>query len=551
MLVEYLDGVSSLQPTALNPELSSASGNGELFKLSRNKPLTKNQSGESNQVTAIRRRLVCEPSVFHLPDVYEDLERIGKDFQQLFRASSSRSGVASPMSSLSGFASFLSTFITQKWIPKVKAKAQQFLALKGRGQTTICRLPIPSDTSYQPPSIDSLLHVIENLREMMAKMPTHASDLASVLEASVLSWLEECAVIVRDIREQTLNHQQLQTKNVTYADLAAIFHDYEGYQRAKQGSPIPYHHSKVQPTGSMTSGAGARITAEEVIAARELGLESELYDPDAWMHGADGLLMDNARIGMLGYANSACDLIAVYLQRVAGGSEGKSNNCPTSPVTSPALTMALQAASWQCSALADACLLFLRREVRLHCCYYLTQLVSQRFDIEEGQPTMAQDSVLTLNLNLSSIENALQPYLASDKMTLVYNGVDALLSRLLIGNLAQMTDCTFTRGGVQQMLLNIGALRQGLTGTLYSYPRDGLSLSSSASMPSSCSSASRLEHAKRYYQLLNLSETQLEMFLLANRGAYTHEAFRALWHINAPHRPLAKGSVNKLDSLLR
>lgn len=130
MLVEYLDGVSSLQPTALNPELSSASGNGELFKLSRNKPLTKNQSGESNQVTAIRRRLVCEPSVFHLPDVYEDLERIGKDFQQLFRASSSRSGVASPMSSLSGFASFLSTFITQKWIPKVKAKAQQFLALK-------------------------------------------------------------------------------------------------------------------------------------------------------------------------------------------------------------------------------------------------------------------------------------------------------------------------------------------------------------------------------------------------------------------------------------
>ncbi|KAE9045678.1 hypothetical protein PR003_g85 [Phytophthora rubi] len=551
VLVEYLDSATSPMPAALNPEVSSATNSSELFKLSRNKPLTKNQPGESNQLTAKRRRLVCEPSVFHLPDVYEDLERIGKYFQQLFRLSSSRSGVVSPTSSLSGFASFLSTFITQKWVPKVKAKAQQFLALKGRGQTTICRLPIPSDTSYQPPSIDSLLHVIENLRDMMVKMPTHASDLASVLEASVLSWLEECAVIVRDIREQTLNHQQLQTKNVTYADLAAIFHEYEGYQRAKQGSPIPYHHSKVQPTGSMISGAGTRISAEEVIAARELDLESELYDPDAWIHGASGLLMDNARIGMLGYANSACDLIALYLQRVAGGSEGKSNNGPASPVTSPALTMALQAASWQCSALADECLLFLRREVRLHCCYYLTQLVSQRFDMEDGQPTMAQDSVLTLNLNLSSIENALQPYLASDKMTLVYNGVDALLSRLLIGNLAQMIDCTFTRGGVQQMLLNIGALRQGLTGTLYSYPRDGLSLSSSASMPSSCSSASRLEHAKRYYQLLNLSETQLEMFLLANRGAYTHEAFRALWHVDAPHRPLAKGSVNKLDSLLR
>ncbi|KAL4170097.1 hypothetical protein KRP22_011004 [Phytophthora ramorum] len=547
---EYLDGVSTPQPVTSDPAESSASDSGELFKLSRNKP-SKNQvsdGDESGQLVAKRRRLVCEPSVFHLPEVYQDLERIGKDLQQFFRASNSRSGA----NSLSGFASFLSTFIIQKWIPKVKAKAQHFLALKARGQTSACRLPIPSDTTYQPPSIDSLLHVIENLREMMVKMPTHASDLASVLETSVLSWLEECAVIVRDIREHTLNHQQLQSKNVTYADLATIFHEYEGYQRAKQGSPIPYHHSKVQPTGSASCGANStRTSAEETIAAQELELEREMYDPDAWMQGPNGLLMDNARIGMLGYANSACDLIALYLQRVAGGSGGKSNNNSAPPTTSPALTMALQAASWQCSALADECLLFLRREVRLHCCYYLTQLVSQRFDMEEGQSTMAQDSVLTLNLNLSSIENALQPYLASDKMALVFNGADALLSRLLIGNLAQMTDSTFTRGGVQQMLLNIGALRQGLTGTLYSYPRDGASLSSTASMPSSCSSASRLEHAKRYYQLLNLSETQLEMFLLANRGAYSHEAFRALWHVQAPHRPLAKGSVNKLDSLLR
>ncbi|KAG3034332.1 hypothetical protein JG687_00001019 [Phytophthora cactorum] len=554
VICEYLDGASTPQPAALDPSAVSSSDSGELFKLSRNKPAAKNQPSDDNQIgspTAKRHRLVCEPSVFHLPDVYEELERIGRDLQQLFRASS-RSGVSSPSSSLSGFAAFLNTFITQKWIPKVKAKAQHFLAAKARGLTTICRLPIPSDTSYQPPSIDSLLHVIENLREMMIKMPTHASDLASVLEASVLSWLEECAIIVRDIREHTLNHQQLQTKNVTYADLAAIFHEYEGYQRAKQGSPIPYHHSKVQPTGSTTSGTGSiRVSTEEVIAARELELECDLYDPDFWMQGPTGLLMDNARIGMLGYANSACDLIALYLQRVAGGSEGKSNKTLASPVTSPALTMALQAASWQCSALADECLLFLRREVRLHCYFYLTQLVSLRFDMEEGQSTMAQDSVLTLNLNLSSIENALQPYLPSDKMTLVFNGVDALLSRLLIGNLAQMTDCTFTRGGIQQMLLNIGALRQGLTGTLYSYPRDGMSLSSSASMPSTCSSASRLEDAKRYYQLLSLSETQLEMFLLANRGAYAHEAFRALWHVNAPHRPLAKGSVNKLDSLLR
>lgn len=532
--------------------MTSESSSGDFFKLSRNKPPTNNQlsdDADSDPLIAARRRLVCEPSVFHLPEVYEDLERIGTDLQQLYRASTARSSSGASASALSGFSSFLSTFITQKWIPKVKGKAQHFLAIKARSLTTTCRLPIPSDTSYQPPSIDSLLHVIESLRVMMRNIPAHASDLSSVLEASVLTWLEECAVIVRDIRDPTLNHKQLHDKGVTYADLAAIFHDYEGYQRAKQGSPIPFHHAKVQPTAN--SATATRISAEAAIAAKELDLESELYDPDPWMQGPNGLLMDNARIGMLGYANSACDLIAKYLQRIAEGSDEKALNGTAASTSSPALTMALQAASWKCSALADECLVFLRREVRLHCCYYLTQLVSQRFDAEEGQPTMAQDSVLMLNLFLSSIENALQPYLARDKMSLVFNGVDALLSRLLIGNLAQMSGCTFTRGGVQQMLLNIGALRQGLTGTLYSYPRDGASLSSSTSTPSSCSSASRLEHAKRYYQLLNLSETQLEMFLLANRGAYAHEAFRALWHVEAPHRPLAKGSVNKLDSLLR
>ncbi|KAF4323732.1 hypothetical protein BBO99_00000825 [Phytophthora kernoviae] len=306
VLGEYLEGASSSQPVVHDPALASNSDSGELFKLSRNKPPTHkllDGNNKNDPAAATHSRLVCESSVFHLPEVYEDLERIGKDLQQLFRANTNQSGTNSSAPALSGFTSFLSTFITQKWIPKVKSKAQHFMAIKARGLTTMCRLPIPSDTSYQPPSIDSLLHVVENLRVMMTKMPTHASDLSSVLEAAVLNWLEECAAIVRDIREQTLNHQQLQNKGVTYADLGAIFHEYEGYQRAKLGSPIPFHHSKVQP---MNNGiTSTRVCVEEAIAAKELDLESDLYDPDAWMQGPQGLLMDNARIGMLGYANSA------------------------------------------------------------------------------------------------------------------------------------------------------------------------------------------------------------------------------------------------------
>lgn len=59
---------------------------------------------------------VCEPSVFHLPPVYDDLELITTDLQQYFQTSN--------RSSSSGIGSFLRVFITQQWIPKVKTKAQ-------------------------------------------------------------------------------------------------------------------------------------------------------------------------------------------------------------------------------------------------------------------------------------------------------------------------------------------------------------------------------------------------------------------------------------------
>lgn len=428
---------------------------------------------------------------------------------------------------------------------------QQFLVLKYRNLVTTCRLPIPSDTSYQPPSIDSLLYIAEETCEMMEKMPDHALELMGVLDATVLKWLDDCTSIVRDIREPTINHRKV-IQNVSFSDLIALFHKYEGYQRAKKAGPIPYQQSKVKPTPSLSStnvGSSASGSAgdekkspAEIIMEKEFELESEFYDPDAWTKGTKGLLMDNSRIGMLAYVNSACDFIAQYLQSVgAKGVRSSSAKRGSSfghyPVASKP-PIVLQATSWRCSALADECLFFLRREIRLHCFYYLTQLISQRYDLAEEQVTMAQDSVLSLNINMSSLENALQPYLSSEKMALAFDGIDALLANILICNLKQMNGCKFTKGGVQQMLLNVGALHQGLTGILYSYPSIGRT-------------GYHFEHAKRYYQLLNLSETQLEVFLLDNRKTYPADNYKALWRVETPHRVLGKGSVNKLDSILR
>lgn len=99
---------------------------GDLFRLSRNKPPSETAakllhlSHEADLVKSdgVEKTLtrVCEPSVFHLPPVYEDLELIAKDLQQYFRTSN-------PFSS-SDIGAFLRVFVTQQWVPKVQTKAQ-------------------------------------------------------------------------------------------------------------------------------------------------------------------------------------------------------------------------------------------------------------------------------------------------------------------------------------------------------------------------------------------------------------------------------------------
>jgi exocyst complex component 4 len=518
---------------------------GDLFKLSRNKQpddtsgsrLLLPHGSNSRVIEGETRTRVCEPSVFHLPVVYDDLQQVAKDLQKLFTKSN-----PAPQTNPSSFMAFLNQFIATKWIPKVKARAQHFLNLKYRSPNNSWRLPVPSDTSYQPPSIDSLLFISEELSEMIQKMPDHTSVLIGVLDTTVLKWLDDCAAIVKDIREPTLNHRQI-VQSVAFSELLAVFQKYELYQRAKRDGPIPFQQARATPV----SKTPISNTPRELIREKEYEMEKEYYDPDAWpgANGAKGLLMDKSRVAMLGYINSACDYIAHFLHTVGSrvnrrttsfGLSGSSSNGSTG--ASSGVGEALQATSWKCSSLADECLFFLRREIRLHCFYYLTQLVSQRFDLNEEQVTMAQDSVLCFNINLSSMEHALQPYLSSDKMALVFDGIDALLASILITDLQHMQGATLTKGGVQQMLLNVGALHQGLTGILYSYP-------------SISRSGVHFDHAKRYYQLLLLPETQLELFLLDNRRAYSSDAYKSLWRVETPHRVLSKGSLNKLDSLLR
>lgn len=126
MLSEYLDESAATETMTAAKAINVSVSANDLFKLSRNKPPSEAAAkllhlphegdlvnGDSVEKTLTR---VCEPSVFHLPPVYEDLELIAKDLQQYFHTSN-------PFSS-SGIGAFLRVFVTQQWVPKVNAKAQ-------------------------------------------------------------------------------------------------------------------------------------------------------------------------------------------------------------------------------------------------------------------------------------------------------------------------------------------------------------------------------------------------------------------------------------------
>ncbi|GLD91960.1 hypothetical protein PINS_up000493 [Pythium insidiosum] len=240
--------------------------------------------------------------------------------------------------------------------------------MKYRSVSATRRLATPSDTSYQPPSLESLLFIASELREMMQRMPDHGADLVGVLDATVLKWLEDCAAIAKDIREPTLNHRHI-TQSVVASELLALYHKYDGYQRAKANAPTPFQQFKVAPlnasdiataatsSSSASSTSGARSSLAEQLRQKELELEREFFNPDAWTQGTKGLLLDNSRLAMLGYINCACDYVAEFLMQTAlghggGGQRSTSSFGSTRPFrsTAPAAvgdSAALQATSWK------------------------------------------------------------------------------------------------------------------------------------------------------------------------------------------------------------
>lgn len=404
------------------------------------------------------------------------------------------------------------------------------------------------------------MQIAQCICQIVQKMPSYEVECVNVLDSTFKSWIGQIEAIVKVIHCFTLK-ESTSAFNVENRLNSAYF-DSEIYKKAKGEVAVPYQMtSKTRLCGIYTDdnskftngrdtntsstkvsncadnisslpilfGQNVNRTTSERIMEHEFELERPLYNPNVWKVGGPSLVTDMTRISILAYICSASDMIAFNLQHISVYPDG--------PAISSTHAL-FQSTCLRCSELADTCLFFIRREARLHCFFFLTQLISQRYDSKEDV-SVAQHFVQSLNRSISSMEHALNPFISIYKVCFIFNDIDALCANILISNLQNMVKCVFTTKGVAQMLLNIGAIHQRLSGLLFPYPQIG-----------SIGSFYHFQYAKRYYQLLLLQETQLELFVLDNRKIFTANAFRALWRVETPHRVLKQGSINKLESLL-
>ncbi|KAF0682718.1 Aste57867_25169 [Aphanomyces stellatus] len=493
---------------------------------------------------------VCPPSLFHVPVVYDDIVRFSKAVEKICASS---------------FADLIfNAYLSKVWIPRLKSEAESFLSRPTTRVVKTFALPHPMDTAFNAPDVHVLLHIVDEMFDIMQTMPSYGHDIASIVELTVLRYVEECSAIVRKICEGTLN--QLET-GVAAAELMRSFQDYPVYVTAKgnvphqplakvlpsetvdtypesENSSAPAHNygfSYSLPTPILTSSSTTTTTTpadppsvkskKDELQCKEWDFEAKFKEPSFWLSPqvSRGLLFDAGKLSMLAYLNMACDAVSLHIEECM-----QTFLQSTIGASLDHLLGNVKSASWRCSGLADECLFFLRRELRLHAFYFLTQVASSPLDLSPDQapPTSPHDCIVAWNAHLLQLTLHLKP----EKMAFLLDGLDRLEAMILMHVLAFVPKISVA--GVAQMHVNVCALQQNLTALLYGYPaipRDFY----------------HFERTKRYYHLLTLSETELELYLMENRRAFPSDCLKSIWRVDVPTRVLTKSSVNKLDSLLR
>ncbi|XP_071949291.1 exocyst complex component 4-like [Antedon mediterranea] len=155
--------------------------------------------------------------------------------------------------------------------------------------------------------------------------------------------------------------------------------------------------------------------------------------------------------------------------------------------------------------MAQMCLLVLHLEVRLHCFYFLIPVVKQSSYHTSVDSVDPDQNVVTLNKDLTSIEEALMVALQPHKFKYIFEGLGHLISFILINGTQYIK--RINDNGIKKMIRNIFVLQLSLTNITMSREAD-------------------LERAKQYYELMYKSSDDILNGIVEQGAVYTELEYR-------------------------
>eukprot|EP01117_Protostelium_nocturnum_P014416 TRINITY_DN5482_c5_g1_i1.p1 TRINITY_DN5482_c5_g1~~TRINITY_DN5482_c5_g1_i1.p1 ORF type:complete len:882 (+),score=250.34 TRINITY_DN5482_c5_g1_i1:1213-3858(+) len=137
--------------------------------------------------------------------------------------------------------------------------------------------------------------------------------------------------------------------------------------------------------------------------------------------------------------------------------------------------------------IANGCLYAIRTELRVHCYFYLNEVMRTSYYLE-SEVLEADQHIVELNRDLSSIEETLEPHLPKIKLRYLFYSLPPLISTVLIKSLRKIK--SINKNGVLKMCRNVFALQQNLTNIVQF-------------------KESYFNKVRKYYLLLNSTEEEL------------------------------------------
>ncbi|XP_050387688.1 exocyst complex component SEC8 [Argentina anserina] len=251
----------------------------------------------------------------------------------------------------------------------------------------------------------------------------------------------------------------------------------------------------------------------------------------------DNLIHDDNKLILLASLSDSLEYVAESIERlgettfnapnqVDGG--GKKLHRRTSSV--PARDLASFADEYR--KLAIDCLKVLRVEMQLETNFHMQEMTNREY-MEDQDAEEPDDFIISLTAQITRRDEEMAPFISSPKRNYIFGGICSVAANTSIRALADMKCINLF--GVQQICRNSIALEQAL-----------------AAIPAISSEGvqQRLDHVRRYYELLNMPFEALLAFISEHEHLFTAAEYANLIKVQVQGREIPADAKDRVSEIL-